>query len=188
MYITMSRHRRVCLLIALALAAAPSSAADEIRRSEKRVRIDSVARETLHRLFSNKPKAQRLYDKAVAYAVFSNIKISLVITGGGGTGVAVDKAGGRTYMKMATAGLNLGLGGQKYQVVFLFQDRPTFERFVEQGWEAEGSANAVAGNLGTNVEASFRNGMAVFQLTQAGLMLQADISGTKYWKSKKLNR
>ena len=183
----MRTRRKAFTLILLALAAAPSSAANESRRSEKRGRVDSMAQDTLQRLFENRPKAQRLYDRAVAYAVFSNIKVSLVVTGGGGTGIAVDKAGGRTYMKMATAGLNLGLGGQKYQVVFLFEDRPTFERFVEQGWEAEGSANAVAGNLGTNVEASFRNGMAVFQLTQAGLMLQADISGTKYWKSKKLN-
>jgi hypothetical protein len=30
--------------------------------------------------------------------------------------------------------------------------------------------------------------VAIYQLTQAGLMLQADISGTKYWKYKKLNR
>jgi len=27
----------------------------------------------------------------------------------------------------------------------------------------------------------------VYTLTTAGLMLQADLSGTKYWKSKKLN-
>lgn len=184
----MRSHSKSCLLILLALAAVPASTADEIRRSEKRAKVDSMARDTLQRLFESRPKAQRLYDRAVAYAVFSNVKVSLMVTGGGGRGVAVDKAGRRTYMKMATAGLNLGFGGQKYQVVFLFADRPTFERFVDQGWEAEGSANAVAGNLGTNAEVSFRNGMSVFQLTQAGLMLQADISGTKYWKSKKLNR
>jgi hypothetical protein len=29
--------------------------------------------------------------------------------------------------------------------------------------------------------------MAFYQLTEGGLMLQADISGTKYWKNKKLN-
>ena len=51
-------------------------------------------------------------------------------------------------------------------------------------WEAEASANAVAGDKGANAGTVFRNGMAVYQLTEAGLMVQADISGTKYWKSK----
>ncbi len=32
------------------------------------------------------------------------------------------------------------------------------------------------------------NWLAVFQLTKAGLMLRADITGTKYWKNEKLNR
>ena len=83
--------------------------------------------------------------------------------------------------------INIGLGGQKYQIVFLFQTKERFDAFVDKGWEADASANAVAGPHGKNAEATFRDGMAFYQLTQAGLMLQADIAGTKYWKNKKLN-
>jgi hypothetical protein len=43
----------------------------------------------------------------------------------------------------------------------------------------------VAGGADTAV--AFNNGMAVFQMTEKGLMLQADISGTKYWKPEGLN-
>ena len=154
----------------------------------KRDKINANASEALAKLFENSPKAKRLYDDASGYAVFTITKVSLGVTGGGGRGVAVDKAAGlRIYMKMATGGLNLGLGGQKYHVVFLFEDGPTFDKFVNSGWQAEGSASAVAGTAGANVEASFVNGMAVFQITEAGLMLSADISGTKYWKNDKLN-
>ena len=65
---------------------------------------------------------------------------------------------------------------------------PTEARVVaDVGWHASASANAVAGRAGANAEASFHNGLAVYTLTTAGLMLQADLSGTKYWKSKKLN-
>ena len=70
----------------------------------------------------------------------------------------------------------------------LFQTKKEFEYFVDKGWDADASANAVGGKAGKNVEATFRNGVAIYQLTKAGLMLQADISGTKYWKNKKLNR
>ena len=146
------------------------------------------AKDALSRLFEESPGAKTLYGEAYGYAVFTNFKVSLGFTGGGGRGVAVDKASGkRTYMNMGTGGLNVGLGAQKYQVVFLFQTRQVFESFVEKGWQAETGANAVAGTAGANAGAAFRNGLAVYQLTQGGLMLQADISGTKYWKDSDLN-
>jgi len=103
--------------------------------------------------------------------------------------VAVNSATGqRTYMKMGTGGIGLGLGGQSYQIVFFFETQQAFDRFVTKGWQADASANAAAGTKGANETASFSNGVAVFQLTNKGLMAQADVSGTKYWKHKKLNR
>jgi lipid-binding SYLF domain-containing protein len=177
------------LLLSVQAAFAPDVVADKQSKADgKRAKIDANEREALNELFSESDKAKRLHDRAYGYAVFSNTKVSLGLTGGGGVGVAVNKATGeRTYMKMGTAGLNLGLGAQKYRVVFLFEDEGTFRSFVDKGWEAGGSANAVAGTAGANAEATFTHGMAVYQLTQGGLMLQADISGTKYWKYKKLN-
>ena len=167
---------------------AKTEAAKSGRIAKKRIQIDRNAREALDRLFLKSDKAKRLYDGAAGYAVFDSTKVSLGITGGGGVGVAVDnQTGTRTYMKMGTAGLNLGVGAQVYQVVFLFEDAKTFDKFVNKGWEAGASANAVAGPAGANAKATFINGMAVYQMTRGGLMLQADISGTKYWKYKKLN-
>lgn len=182
-------RKLVVLVIALFLVApAPSWGKKSEDAAAKRAKIDTMAQETLDALFQESAKAKALYGKAYGYAVFDNLKLSLLISGGGGVGVAVDKAtGGRTYMKMGTAGLNLGLGGQKYQVVFLFQDASTFRNFVEKGWQADAQANAVAGPVGANAAATFTRGMAVYQITEGGLMLQADIAGTKYWKNKKLN-
>jgi lipid-binding SYLF domain-containing protein len=90
-------------------------------------------------------------------------------------------------MKMGTAGIGLGLGGQSYQVVFFFQDKQTFDNFVEKGWKADASAQAAAGSEGANATTGFKNGIAVWQITDKGLMASADISGTKYWQNKKLN-
>jgi lipid-binding SYLF domain-containing protein len=123
--------------------------------------------------------------KSVNLAPF---KIAFGISGGGGNGVAVNKgSGARTYMKMGTAGIGFGIGGQKYQVVFLFQDEKTFTKFVEKGWKADASAQAAAGTEGANATSGFVNGIAVYQITDKGLMASADIAGTKYWKNKKLN-
>jgi lipid-binding SYLF domain-containing protein len=183
-------RKLIILLAVFSLCIAPL-AAKGVKRgtpAEKKARIDTMAQETLNDLVADSPGAQELLGKAVGYAVFDNLKLSLFISGGGGVGVAVNKnSGQRTYMKMGTAGLNIGLGGQKFQVVFLFQNMKTFNSFIDHGWQADANANAVAGTAGANKGTTFRNGMAVYQITQGGLMLQADVAGTKYWKSKKLN-
>lgn len=161
---------------------------DKTTAAEKRAEIDKTAKEALNTVIQGDESAKALYEKAYGYAVFDNLKLSFILASGRGRGVAVTKAdGAKTYMRMGTVGLNLGLGGQKYQVVFLFQNKETLDRFVNKGWEADSSASAVAGQKGANAEVQFRDGMAIYQITEKGLMLQADISGTKYWKDKKLN-
>ena len=164
-----------------------SAVAGEGKRADKRAKIDAVASETLDTLLEES-KAKELYGKAHGYAVFSSIKVALGVSGGGGTGVAVNKESKeRTYMKMGTAGIGFGLGGRKYQIVFLFEDSQTFDKFVDKGWQADTSANATAGTASAGVESSFTNGLAIFVLTEKGLMASAEVAGTKYWKNDKLN-
>ena len=160
-----------------------------LKRGAKRAKIDEMAQQTLDELFAKSIKAESLYEKAYGWAVFDNYKLAFMFSGGAGNGVAVDgETGERTYMKMGTVGVGFGLGGQKYQVVFLFQDKGTFVNFVERGWQADAGATAAAGTEGVNPSTGFINGLALFKLTDAGLMAAADIAGTKYWKNKKLNR
>jgi len=157
-------------------------------RRDLKKEIDTVAADALATLFEKNADSKELYDKAHGYAVFDNLKIAFGLSGGGGSGVAVDKAAGtRTYMKMGTGGVGFGLGGQKYQVIFFFQNESTYTNFIEKGWQADASAKAAAGTSGANVKTGFRNGIAIYQLTEKGLMASADVAGTKYWKNKKLN-
>ena len=154
----------------------------------KRQKIDEVAKTAMDALFEKNDKAKALYESAHGYAVFDNLKIAFGLSGGGGTGVAVNRENdARTYMKMGTAGIGIGLGGQKYQVVFLLQDQKTFDSFVDKGWQADAAAKAAAGTAGVNVKTGFVNGLAIYQMTDKGLIANADISGTKYWKYGKLN-
>ena len=89
--------------------------------------------------------------------------------------------------EMGTAGVGASLGGQKYDVIFLFETEKSLRHFVENGWQADASANAVAWESGVNKQTSFVNGLAIYQMTDGGLMVNADIAGTKYWKDGKLN-
>ena len=184
----------VVLCILLPSWALPLAAQDEIpkwkslERDAKRAKIDETAQQALDELFTKSVKAETLFEKAYGWAVFDNLKVAVILSGGGGNGVAVDKESGeRTYMKMGTAGIGLGLGGQTYQVVMFFQDKGTFLNFVENGWQADAGVTAAAGTEGVNPSVGFVNGLAIFKITDTGLMANADVAGTKYWKNKKLN-
>jgi len=180
------------ICIAITLIATPAVLAEkssaELEKDAKRAKINEVADETLKHLFAENPKSKGLYDDAVAWAVFDNTKVAFGISGGGGNGVAVNKASGkRAYMKMGTGGVGLGLGVNKYQVVFFFQDEITAKNFIEKGWQADAAATASAGKESAEAKAAFVNGLAIYQLTEKGLMLNADLAGTKYWLNDKLN-
>jgi len=153
-----------------------------------REEIDQKVGSTLDRLLRLDPKAKALYDISYGYAVFDSRKSSFLVSIGNGGGVAVSKnSGHRTYMRMFTGGLNLGAGVQFFQNVFLFQNKKSFDRFVNSGWEAGTSANANFGREALDAQVRFVNGMALFQLVETGINLSVDVTGTKYWKDDKLN-
>jgi len=188
----MKRIRVTAVVFALALGLSTVAMAQDgttTKTQQKRQNVDKIAEETLNRLFAQDPKAKTVFDMAYGYAVFTNVKVMFGISGGGGSGVAVVKnTGQRVYMKMGTGGIGIGLGGQKSSVVFMFEDRKTLENFIYKGWQGDAAANAVAGTEGANAATSFTQGLAIYQLTESGLMLKADVSGTKFWVDKKLNK
>jgi len=153
------------------------------------MKINEAAKEALDELFAKNPKAKELYARSYGWAAFANLKIAFGFSGGGGNGVAVVKeTGEKTFMKMGTAGVGVGLGINKYDVIFLIQDAQTFNTFVNNGWQADAGATAAAGKAAADVTTNFTNGLAIYQITEKGLMAQADIAGTKYWKNDKLNK
>ncbi len=181
-------------VVTLALVAPGTAFADEEKSSKElkldsqRAKINEVAQETLQKLFAENSKAKALYDEAIGWAVFDNTKVAVGVSGGGGNGVAVSKKTGKhAYMKMGTVGVGFGLGVNSYQVVFLFQDEVTLRNFIEKGWQADAGATASAGKNAAEVKTNFVNGLAIYQLTDKGLMLNADIAGTKYKLNDKLN-
>lgn len=182
----------VLLALALALAPSPAQAQEDwesMKFESKRMKINETADEALEALFAEYPKSRALFESAYGWAVFDNLKLAFGFSGGGGDGVAVVKeTGERTFMKMGTAGVGLGLGVNKYQVVFLFQDEQTFRSFVDKGWQADAGATAAAGTESAEVKTGFVNGLAIYQMTEKGLMANVDIAGTKYWKNDKLNQ
>jgi len=185
--------RTICYAIGVALLLTITGCATTgSTPAQKRQSIEAMKTRVLTDLYELKPDVRAQIAQASGYAVFSNANVNLVLASfGGGYGVARNNRSGRnTYMKMGEVGVGLGLGVKDFRVVFVFHDADTLNSFIERGWVFGAQADAAAkagdkgGALGGEVSA---NNMTIYQLTEAGLALQATVKGTKYWKDDSLN-
>jgi len=156
---------------------------------EIRKEIDAGSQEAIDKLVAANESAEARLKESAGYAVFRATKAGLLLTGAGGAGVAVNReTGERTYMRMGAGGLGLGAGVQSYRLVILFETADKLADFVDGGWDTATSAQAAAGKAGLNATSSFVDGIAVYHLTDKGLMAQADLTGTRFWASERLNK
>lgn len=183
----MDIRRSLLLAAALAFIVQPVFAQREGKAEERRQEIDRNAQATLDDLLASQAGVRDLYGRAAGYAVFTVTKGGFIVSGGGGNGVAVNKATGqRTYMRMGTGGIGLGIGGQRYSLVMLFETEDRLGKFVAGGWDSSATAEAAAGQEGIAVRSSFIDGVAFYQITEKGLMAHADVTGTKFWVNDEL--
>ena len=161
-------------------------------RDEKRASIHDMETDVLAQLFKSKPSVESHLRGAAGYGVFSNANVYVIIASfGGGYGlVHNNRTGADTYMKMGEAGVGLGLGVKDYRIVMIFHTEEALDYFVTHGWSFGGQADAAAkaGDIGGAVGGELLvNNLTVYQITEAGLALQATIKGTKFWRDGALN-
>jgi lipid-binding SYLF domain-containing protein len=182
------------LFVSLAAAAALAQHADhdkdalnDSQRAERRAEILDMAKDTIS-AFRQDRTANELLDQAYGYAVFDTTKGGFIVTGAGGTGAAMRKGGGSpVFMHLGAGGVGLGAGLENYKLVMLFEDKATYDKFVEGAWSAGVSAQAAAGGDGKAAVGKFVNGVAVYHLTDKGVIAQVDATGVKFWPSDRLN-
>lgn len=180
----------VCLILAMALTGCVTTG--HHGKADKRQSIIDMKNRTLAELYREKPDVRAQIARAPGYAVFSNANVFLVLASfSGGQGVVIDnKTGKKTYMKMGAVGVGFGLGAKDFRLVMVFHKRATMNRFVDKGWAfgAQADAAAKASDKGKAVGGEVTvSDITIYQLTEAGLALQATVQGTKYWKDDSLN-
>jgi lipid-binding SYLF domain-containing protein len=187
----MTRYCWTLLLLA-SLGASGCASPKGATTEERRDFIQYMRKDALSDLYQQVPGAENQVKNAPAYAVFSNVGVSLLLLGGGqGYGVVVDgKTGESTYMKMAQLTAGPGVGLKDFRAVFIFNNRGAVDRFVSRGWQWGGEAEAgfKSGPKGSEVGAVAVSGdLTVYQFTKAGVQLRAMVPLTKYWQYYDLN-
>ena len=190
-------NKTIPFLAAMLLVLAPLSAnaifGDKPSADEQRQELQDARQAALKKLFAEKPAARAEIESAKGYAVFSNIGINvLVVSTGSGGGILRDnRTGEDTYMKMFSAGGGWGMGVKNFSAVFIFETASALETFMTEGWDfsAQADANLESESEGAGMETAMTAmpGTKIYQLTDAGVALQATLQGTKFWVDENLN-
>lgn len=187
----MKKYLKIFALICVVFLVTACIGAKGNTEAEKRAYIDNMKNQALAELYKEKPDTKTQMSKMAGHAVFSSINTNLfLLSTASGYGVA-ESGGDKIYMKMYSAGVGPGLGVKDYRVVFMFRNKQTYNKFVQEGWEFGGHADAAAksGEKGgeAGVQGSVDSDIVIYTMTEAGIALQATVAGTKYWKDDELN-
>ena len=183
----------VMVLLSLALF---SCATGSLSKSEKAQQQDSVrdmANKALSDLFKKHPDAKHAISKAPGFAVFSDFGFKMMFLGGaGGSGVAENRARGQEiFMKMAEFQPGLGLGVEKFRLVFIFETLDAFDNFVTSGWEAGANAMAIAKTTteggGVAGAVTVSEGVKMVQLDEEGAIVGVSLTAARFYKDEALN-
>jgi lipid-binding SYLF domain-containing protein len=150
----------------------------------KRQSIDASVDGTMSRLFQTVPGSRELVSKARGVLVFpSVIQAGFVVGGQYGEGSL--KVGGGTvgYYSTVSGSFGLQAGAQSKAIIFLFMTQDALDKFRNtDGWSAGGDASVALVKMGANGAIDTTTATApvqVFVLTNAGLMGDISINGTK---------
>ena len=173
--------------------AAEKSDVSSVEAAKKRDALLKMRDEALEDFYATKPEIKEEFAKAVGYAVFDASQVNIVLfVGGLGGGVLVENGTGKvTFMKMTRVGTGPGIGYKSFRQLMIFKDRSLLDQFRTLGADVGASADATMkiGDKGVALDpnVSFNPLLSVYQITDRGLLLQANWGGVAYRPDPDLN-
>jgi len=162
------------VLLAVGCSTTPKSAGDRATLNAKVENAIAQARE-------QDPSLGKFFDTAAGYAVFPTVGKGAIGVGGAyGRGEVYEGGAAVGYCTLTQATIGLQLGGQAYTEMIFFETPEALKRFQSGNFAFSAQASAVALKAGVGANAKYENGVAVFTMSEAGLMYEASIGGQKF--------
>ena len=152
-----------------------------VAQNTKDKKVINDAERAKETLLSKDMGLKKFFKEASGYAIFPNVgKGGFVIGGASGNGVVYENgtAIGMTSLKKVNIGLQAG--GQALIEVIFFQNDAALAKFKKGNYEFSAEMSAVAADKGQAENANYKDGVVVFALPKAGLMVDASVGGQKF--------
>lgn len=127
------------------------------------------------------PGLEKFFDEAAGYAIFPTVgKGAIGIGGAYGKGELYEGGKLAGYCDLTQVSIGFALGGQGYTELIFFETKADVDHFKSGNFAFAAQASAVALKSGVSANAKYENGVAVFTMSEAGLMYEASIGGQKF--------
>lgn len=146
-----------------------------------RLDLSSKVRTAVDRAKAEDPGLSRFFNGAAGYAVFPTVgKAAIGVGGAYGRGQLFEDGVLAGYCTLTQASVGLALGGQAYTELIFFETDVALNKFKSGNFAFAAQASAVALKSGASANAKYADGVAVFTMTEEGLMFEASIGGQKF--------
>lgn len=157
--------------------------------AHRHAEVDAGYDATLTRLYSSVPGSRELVGKARGTLIFpSVIAAGLGVGGQYGEGVLRAAGAAPAYYSLASLSVGLQIGAQSKAIIFLFLTDEALAKFRQsEGWSAGADASVAVLHTGANGAIdvnAIRAPVVAFVLTNAGLMANLTLEGTKITRLK----
>ena len=151
------------------------------KSQEGKATLEDEAAATLAKARRTDAKMQTFIDDAYGTAVFPTVgKGGLIVGGAYGKGIVYQHGLPVGYCDLSQGTVGAQVGGQKYSEIICFEDAAALEKFKAGKFALDAQATAVALKSGAGANAKYTDGVAVFTLSEEGLMAEAAIGGQKF--------
>lgn len=169
------------LLLTVGLFASLMGCSTAPRTEEGRDALIQSAEAALARMTAEDPGLRDFIDRGVGYAIFPSVgKGGIGVGGAYGKGVLYENGRVAGFADLSQASIGFQLGGQEYSELIVFETQNAIDRFKTGEFEFAANLSAVALKAGAAAGTNFKDNMAVFTQTNAGLMYEASIGGQKF--------
>ncbi len=169
------------LVMTLCLSAALIGCSTAPKTEEGRDALVQDAEATLAEMKSNDPSLQDFINRGAGYAIFPSVgKGGIGVGGAYGKGVLYENGRVVGFADLSQASIGFQLGGQEYSELIVFENQAAVDRFKTGELEFSAQVSAVALKAGAAAGTNFKDNMAIFTQTNAGLMYEASVGGQKF--------
>jgi lipid-binding SYLF domain-containing protein len=151
------------------------------QKAEDKAVLSAETQEAIAIMKAKDPSIQRFFEKSYGYAVLPKVfKAALLAGGAYGRGEVFEKGTMVGYCNMSQASLGFSLGGEFFREIIFFRDKEDLDDFRLEEYTFSAQVTGVALSAGVAAKADYKAGMAVFIMTDTGLMVDASLGGQKF--------
>lgn len=176
-----SMMKKIGLLLVSGIGIFLIGCATAPERPEGKATLNARVNETIAAFKAKTPAIETYFADSHGYAVLPKIGKGAFIVGGAyGQGEVYRNGALIGYCSVSQATIGASIGGETFREIIFFRTREDMEKFLTGELTLAAQATAVAIDSGAAAKADYRNGLAVFIMTDKGLMVDASIGGQKF--------